>query len=339
MSQNVICQDAYAKNMLILNQEEVKQIIPLSEIDKVVKQIELAFSKYGKGEVDMPPKTYLYFKKDNGDLRVMPSFSEELKMAGTKIVNVHPDNPKQNLPTVGAVIVLNDAKTGAPLALMDGTYITGMRTGAAGAVASKYLAKEGAKSLGVVGAGQQAIFQIAATASALKLEDILVYDVNEANIEKLATELEKIGIKIKKGTLEEVSKQDILTTTTPSREPVVKNDWVVKGMHINAVGADAEGKEELDPEILKRAKIILDDWTQASHSGEINVPVAKGIIKKEDVYGSLGEVVAGIKKGRENNEEITMFDSTGLALQDLFAAAMVYEEALKRGVGKDIKIF
>ena len=325
--------------MLILNQEEVKQIIPLTEINKVVKQIELAFLKYGKGEVDMPPKTYLYFKNDNGDLRVMPSFSEELKMAGTKIVNVHPDNPKNNLPTVGAVIVLNDAKTGALLALMDGTYITGMRTGAAGAVAAKYLAKKDAKTLGVVGAGRQALFQIAATAGTLKLEDIFVYDINEKSIEILAAELEKIGVKIRKTGLEEISKQDILTTTTPSRIPIIKNDWVVPGMHINAVGADAEGKEELDPAILKRAKIIVDDWAQASHSGEINVPIAKGIITKNDIYGSLGEVVASIKVGRENDQEITVFDSTGLALQDLFTAAMVYEEALKRGVGKDIKIF
>jgi alanine dehydrogenase len=325
--------------MLILNQEEVKNIIPLSKIDKVVERIETAFSKYGKGEVDMPPKTYLYFKKDNGDLRVMPSSSEELKMAGTKIVNVHPDNPKIGLPTVGAVIVLNDAKTGAPLALMDGTYITGMRTGAAGAVASKYLAKKEAKTLGIIGAGQQAVFQIAATATVFKLEDIIVYDTNEANIEKLSAELEKINIKIRKGTLEEVSKADILTTTTPSRSPIVMNNLVVHGMHINAVGADAEGKEELDPEILKHAKIVLDDWTQASHSGEINVPVAKGIITKENIYSSLGEIVAGLKTGRENNEEITVFDSTGLALQDLFTAAMVYEEALKTGVGQEIKIF
>ncbi|MCX6721641.1 MAG: alanine dehydrogenase [Candidatus Staskawiczbacteria bacterium] len=325
--------------MLILDQDEVKKILPLSEINKVVARIELAFSKYGKGEVDMPPKTYLYFKKDNGDLRVMPSFSEDLKMAGTKIVNVHPDNPKNNLPTVGAVIVLNDAKTGAPLALMDGTYITGLRTGAAGAVASKYLAKKDAKTLGVVGAGKQALFQIAATAGVLKLQDILVYDVNEKNIEILSVELGKLGIKIRSAGLQEVAKQDILTTTTPSREPIVKNEWIVPGTHINAVGADAEGKEELEPTILKRAKIVVDDWAQASHSGEINVPIAKGIITKNDIYGSLGEIVAGIKTGRESNSEVTVFDSTGLALQDLFTAEMVYKEALKRGVGKDIKIF
>jgi len=325
--------------MLILTQEEVKQIIPLSQIGKVVERIESAFSKYGKGEVDMPPKTYLYFKKDNGDLRVMPSFSEELKMAGTKIVNVHPDNPKSNLPTVGAVIVLNDAKTGAPLALMDGTYITGMRTGAAGAVAAKYLGKKDAKSMGVVGAGRQALFQIAATASVIQIKDVLVCDPNEKNIDTLSAELGKIGITIRKAGIEEVSKQDILATTTPSRSPIVKSEWIVPGTHINAVGADAQGKEELDPAILKKAKIVIDDWAQASHSGEINVPLANGVITKDDVYGSLGEVVAGIKKGRENDQEITVFDSTGLAIQDLFTAAMVYEEALKRGVGKNIEIF
>jgi len=325
--------------MLILNQEEVKQIIPLSEIKKVVDRVEFAFAKYGKGEVDMPPKTYLYFPKENGDLRVMPSFSEDLKMAGTKIVNVHPDNPKNNLPTVGAVIVLNDAKTGAPIALLDGTYITGMRTGAAGAVASKFLAKKDAKTLGVIGAGQQAIFQIAATASALNLQDIFVYDKNEASFDKLSAELDKIGIKIKKATLEEVTKQDILTTTTPSREPIVLDGMVQAGTHINAIGADAEGKEELDPSIVKKARVFVDDWAQASHSGEINVPVAKGIITKNDIAGSLGEVVAGLNKGRNNDQEITMFDSTGLALQDLFTAEMVYQEALKKGIGKDIKIF
>jgi alanine dehydrogenase len=222
---------------------------------------------------------------------------------------------------------------------MDGTYITGMRTGAAGAVASKYLAKKDSKTLGVLGAGRQAVFQIAATACVFKLESILVYDVNDKNIEALSAELQKIGITIKKATLEEVSKQDILTTTTPSREPVVKNEMVMPGTHINAIGADAEGKEELDPEILKRAKVFVDDWAQASHSGEINVPVAKGFITKESISASLGEVVAGIKTGRENNNEITVFDSTGLALQDLFTAEMVYQEALKRGLGKDIKIF
>jgi alanine dehydrogenase len=237
-----------------------------------------------------------------------------------------------------AVIVLNDPKTGMPLALMDGTWITAMRTGAASAVATKYLAKKEAKTLGVVGAGFQAITQIAAISKVKKLKEILVYDIREEAIEKLAKVLAKEKIKIKKGKIEEVCQKDILVTATPAREPIIKKEWIRPGIHINAIGADAEGKEELEPEILKNAKIVVDCWEQASHSGEINVPLAKGLIKKEDIYGELGEIVSGKKPGREKEEEITLFDSTGLAIQDLYTANLVYKEAKRRKIGKEIKI-
>jgi len=286
----------------------------------------------------MPAKLYLYFKEFNGDLRIMPSYSETLKLAGTKIVNVHPDNPKRGLKSVMAVIILNDPRTGRPLALMDGTYITALRTGAASAVATKYLARKEAKTLGVVGAGFQAITQIAAISRVKKLKEILVYDINEKAIENLGKILAKEKIKIRKANLEETVKKDILVTTTPVREPIVKREWLLPGTHINAIGADAEGKEELDPQILKSAKIVVDNWEQASHSGEINVPLAKGILKKEDIYGSLSEIVCGKKPGRENDKEITIFDSTGLAIQDLYTANLIYNLAKRKKIGKEIKI-
>jgi len=127
---------------------------------------------------------------------------------------------------------------------------------------------------------------------------------------------------------------DILVTATPSITPLVLRDWVRPGTHLNAIGADAAGKEELDPAILKDAKIVVDDWAQASHSGEINVPLAKGEITPEMVYGSLGEVVAGKKPGRQNPEEITVFDSTGLIIQDLALGYAVYLKAKERGLGE-----
>jgi len=259
-------------------------------------------------------------------------------MAGTKIVNVHPQNPKKKLPSVMAVIVLNDPKTGVPLALMDGTWITAMRTGAASAVATKYLARKNAKTLGVVGAGFQAITQVAAISKVRKLKEIVVYDIKEKAVERLAKILAKEKIKIKKGSLEEVCQKDILVTATSSREPVVKKEWIKPGTHINAIGADAPGKEELDPEILKEAKIVVDCLEQAIHSGEVNVPLAKGIIKKEDIFGELGEVVSGKKPGRKREDEITVFDSTGLAIQDLYTATLVYREAKRKKIGKEIKI-
>ena len=317
--------------MLFLSEEKIKELLPLADISKVIERVEKAFLNYGKGDVQMPTKNYLYFKEYNGDLRVMPAYSKELVMAATKIVNVHPQNPQRGLPTVMAVIILNDAKTGVPMAFMGGTYITGMRTGAAGAVAVKYLARKEARTLGVIGAGEQALFQIAAITKVRDIHDIFVYDINPEKIEGLAKKLEEnLGINIKTApSIEKAVKTDILVTVTPSREPIVKKEYVLPGTHINAIGADAEGKEELESGILKRAKIVIDEWSQASHSGEINVPLRQGVIKKDDIYGFLSEVVIGEKSGRENDEEITIFDSTGLALQDLFTANLVFQRIKK----------
>jgi len=131
-----------------------------------------------------------------------------------------------------------------------------------------------------------------------------------------------------------VAGQGILVTLTPSRKPIIKKEWIMPGTHINAIGADAPGKEELDPSILKEARIFIDDWAQASHSGEINVPLQKGIIKKRDIAGSLGDVIAGKKKGRLNDSQITVFDSTGLAVQDLYVAHLVYQKARKTYKGR-----
>lgn len=324
--------------MLILTQKELQKILPLKNIKKVILAVENAFKDYALKKVEMPPKMYLNFKEFEGDLRVMPSWSRTLLMAGTKLVNVHPKNPQKKLPTVMAVIILHDPKTGIPLAIMDGTWITALRTGAGSAVATQYLAKKEAKTLGVVGAGFQAITQIAAIAKMRPLKEIYVYDIREENVDRLAKILSREKIKIKKGALKEVCQKDILVTVTPARGPVVKKEWILPGTHINAIGADASGKQELEPEILKKAKIIVDNWEQASHSGEINVPLSRGIIKKENIFGELGEIVAGQKTGRENDKEITIFDSTGLAIQDLYTANLAYKIAKKEKIGREIKI-
>ncbi len=131
---------------------------------------------------------------------------------------------------------------------------------------------------------------------------------------------------------------DIVVTTTPSREPIVSNDWVKAGMHFNCIGADAPSKQELDPAILRRAKIVVDDWEQASHSGEINVPLTKGIITKQNVWGAICEIVAGLKPGRTSPDEITVFTSTGLAVQDAVTANLAYKKALAKGIGKIVEI-
>jgi len=143
----------------------------------------------------------------------------------------------------------------------------------------------------------------------------------------------------KKRSIKDVCDCDVLVTTTPVREPVVMSEWICEGTHINAIGADAMGKQELDSALLGRSRIIVDDIIQASHSGEINVPLSKGVISQSDIHAELGEVVAGVKKGRESDEQITIFDSTGLAVQDLVTANMVYNKAVEMSIGKRIKLF
>jgi len=327
---------------LLLTDDEVKKLLSMEE---VMEAVESAFREKGLGRAQMPAKIYLFYKKYNGDLRTMPSYLEELDISAVKIVNVHPDNrTKYNLPTIMAVIVLIDPKSGAPTAIMSGTTITDMRTGAAGGIAAKYLARKDSKIVGLVGAGAQARTQLMALLQIYrKLEEVRVWSRGKETKQRFVAETEPqcehlCKIIPAETVKEAVEGANIVVTTTPSRQPLVMNDMLSSGVHFNCIGADAPGKEELDPAILKRAKIVVDDWEQASHSGEINVPLSQGIIIKEDVWAEIGEIVAGLKPGRERRDEITIFTSTGLAVQDAVTAKIAYDKAIKKGIGRFIKI-
>lgn len=326
-------------DVLVLGVSEVRSVLSM---DKAIDLVELAFREKGLGRVQMPPKTYLFFNKYNGDLRVMPAYLENLNVAGVKVVNVHPFNPvKYSLPTVMATVIIVDPETGRPLSIMDGTWLTCTRTAAAAAVATKYLARSNSKILGIVGAGALAPFHIDALSRVLRVESLLIYDVDRGKAERTAIEArERLGVRALavSSPREAVEGVDVLTTLTPSRKPVVLNEWITGGIHINAMGADAPGKEELDPLILKRAKVVVDDFEQAIHSGEVNVPISSGFIDRSCIYAELGEVIVGLKKGRVSSDEVTVFDSTGLAIQDVIVASYVYSEAVKRGLGKTITL-
>jgi len=323
--------------MRMLSINDVKQLLKMED---TLKLVETAFKEKGLKRVQMPPKPYLYFVKYNGDLRIMPSYLEGLDEAGIKLVNVHPNNPqKYGLPTILATILLFDPKNGVPVCIMDGTWITAMRTAAATGIATKYLARKDAKIVGMIGAGYQAPFQLEALREVMDVELVKIYARRKERVEKFAEEMgTKLGLDIEAMDTAEaaVRGSDILVTITTAREPVVKDKWVVEGMHINGIGADAPGKQELEPKILKRAKIIIDDWEQACHSGEVNVPLARGEITREDIYGELGEIVAGLRPGRISDDEITIFDSTGLSIHDVITGWHVLRLAEQRGLGKDI---
>ena len=198
-----------------------------------------------------------------------------------------------------------------------------MRTGAAGAVAAKHLSPWDSVSLGVIGAGRQAEALVDATAAALKIEEILVWSQTEKSAEAFATKYSEYNARAV--SIERACDCDVLFTTTPSTKPIVKADWIREGTHINAIGADAPGKQELDPALLLKSEVFVDDLGQAVHSGEVNVPISTGIYNAAQIAGTLGEVVIG-KIGRSSPEAITIFDSTGLAIQDLAIAALVVRE-------------
>ncbi len=320
---------------LLLGPKEVKKSVSM---EKVIDAVEDAFRAHYLGESIMPPKSYIDLsEKYNGDFRAMPAFLEG--SSGIKWVNSHPDNPvDHDLPTVMGVMIYNDPETAFPLAILDGTTLTRYRTGAAAAVATKYLAPKNSSTLGLVGAGVQAHTQVEGISSIVDIEKVFVYDIDEDAIEEfIEKEKEKERkYELVKGNLADISRCDIISTVTPSRSPILEN--VEKGTHINAVGADAPDKQELSIDILENSKIVVDDWEQCSESGEINTAISKGILNKKDIYGELGGVVAGELNIRKKRDDITIFDSTGLAVQDVSSSKVIYETAKQKNIGKSIKL-
>ncbi|MCP8323234.1 MAG: alanine dehydrogenase [Candidatus Methylarchaceae archaeon HK02M2] len=324
---------------LLLTENDIKPLVNMGEVMDV---IEAAFKEKAFKRVQMPEKSFLFYEKYDGDYRVMPSYLETFDTSAVKLVNSHSHNPiKYGLPTVMAIVILIDPKTGYPLAIMDGTYMTGLRTGAAGGIAAKYLSKKDVEIIGIIGAGRQARTQLMALMSLYKIDEVKVYDISKTNRDLFVKEASKHYPDIKKivsvdTAKEAVKESDIVTTVTPSREPIVEDSWVKDDAHLNCIGADAPGKQELDPMILRRGKIVVDDIEQAIHGGEINVPFSKGLITESEIYGEIGEIVAGFKLGRVTSDRITIFCATGLAIQDAVTAKLVYDKAIKRRIGQEI---
>lgn len=319
---------------LILNRSDIKSLVTLDEINTAVKD---SFVQKSMGKVQMPSKTYLFFRNYQGDLRSMPCYLEGSDVAAVKVVNSHAENRTKGLPSVMGIIVLVSPETGAPLCIMDATLLTALRTGAASTIATDLLAKKDAHVFGLIGAGAQAQAQLEAIVKVRNIKYIKVFDRVTSRAREFALEMHQIfgamEMEVANTVAEAVRGSDIVTTVTPSKAPIVMDTWVDEGLHINAVGADAPGKQELDPRILKRAKIVVDDMEQAAHGGEINVPLTNAIITKDEVYAELGDVITGKKQARTSDTEVTVFDSTGLAIQDAAAAGAVYKKAIQRKAG------
>lgn len=311
-----------------LNEEKIKKALDEKKAFLLAKKV---FKLIAQKKAQMPPKLYLNLPagKVSNDFRAMPAFIDEKGegVCGIKWVSVFPENRRQGLPTVHATILLNSSKTGALLAIFEANHITAVRTGAAAAVATAFMANPRPAKLAIVGAGLQAEYQLRALASQFSFDEIGVWGLLPKEAETFCARFHSQFPRLHpfRQVRKCVQEADVIVTCTPSRKPIVEKDWIKKGAHINAIGADAKGKEELDPKLLKSSRVVVDEWEQASHSGEINVPISRGIISKRDVYAELSEVVSGRKKGRASREEITIFDSTGLAVLDIYFAKYIYD--------------
>ena len=324
------------RSTLLLSAPEVASCL---HVDEAIRAVESAFRAYHRKEAVMPPKSYVDLPDFGGDVRSMPA-----RVGGAlsvKWVCSHPGNPQRHgLPTVIGTLILSDPATGHPLSVMDATLLTAFRTGAAAAVATRVLARPDASTLGLVGAGTQSAYQVAAISHVRKLTRVVLADARPEASEALARRIRQHapGLEVVVGTHAEASGQDVVCTLTPVHDPIVKREWVEDGAHVNALGADAAGKQELDSDILNDAVIVVDDWEQATHSGEVNVPLSNGDLRREHIRGTLGAVLERAIPGRTTARELTVFDSTGLAIQDAAVARVVYERALKEGLGTRVDL-
>ena len=311
---------------LLLSDDDVDEYARMAD---VIGAVEDAFAAYERGDAQMPAKSYIELPQYNGDFRSMPSYldADGWDAAGVKWVNVHPNNPEAyDLPTVMGTMIYSDPETAYPLAIMDGTELTMKRTGAAAAVATDHLAVEDATSLGIVGAGVQAYTQLEAISEVRPIEEVVVSDLDDDRVRRFVDAFAD-RFDVRGGSIAEAGHCDVLSTVTPVREPIVGIDDVGERTHVNAMGADAEGKQELADALLTAATIVIDDHKQCTHSGEINVPYTAGTLTDDDIDAELGEIVVGAREGRTADTDVTVFDSTGLAIQDVAAAHVVYEHA------------
>jgi alanine dehydrogenase len=273
-----------------------------------------AFERYAVGEWAMPAKVYLD-SPPSGDFRAMPARGDGL--ASLKWVTSFPHNPERGLPVVTGALLLSSAETGELMAIMDCATITSLRTGAAAAVSAQVLAPSGASTAGVIGCGVNGA-AAARSLGAIGYDSGVCFDVRAELADALAAEL---GWRT--GSRDEAAAQDVVVTVTPGEEPVILASDLRDGQHLAVLGADAHGKAEVEPTALARCRLFCDEWDQASAGGELSGAVHRGRVARDDVT-QLGDVIAGTAEGRRSDDEVTLFDSTGLAIQDLGIASAAY---------------
>ena len=326
----------------ILGVREIEEAISMAEAVEVVKD---AFVQLSLKQAQAPVRTSLNLEERGDVALIMPAYLSKTKALGTKMVTVLPQNPQISLPAVQGLVVLFDASSGFPLAILEGTHLTRFRTGAATGAATQILSRKDSRNLALFGAGGQSFFQIKGVLAARRIERIRIFDPRPESVDSLLGRLRKDPVSrdvelFKAGSpAQALEGADIVVTATNSIRPVFEGRFLEEGSHINAIGAYRPEMQEVDEETIRRAKIFVDSAEAClEEAGDLIIPLKKGGIQKKDILAELGEVIAGKKPGRGDSREITYFKSVGNAVQDVSVGQAIFQQAREKSLGQEVEL-
>lgn len=326
--------------IFVLSEEDTRQLL---ELEEVIEAIENVYKEKSSGSGKVFPLVFHEFEKGVADMDIKSGTLDKMGVYGLKLVSWFGNNPSKGLPSLSGIVMLFDSSTGLPIGTISAEHMTGMRTGAAGAIGAKYLARNNSEVMLMVGSGHQASYQIRAMQTVIKgLKKVFVYDpINfesaKGFISKFEYKLDSIEYIPVQDLETSVANSDIIVTATPSKKPLIMKEWVKAGTHFSCMGSDMSGKQEIDENILKSARLFTDDILQSVSVGEFEVGINNGTITKEDIICEIGDVLNGEYDGRTSDNDITVFDSTGIGLQDIAAGYIAIQKAKKINIGTEVK--
>jgi len=325
--------------MLVLSEAQVRSLI---DVEELIAALEQAHLQYSTGKAVMPVRLVVPLPQIQGRITSMPGYLAEDKALGMKVVTYFQNNPEQNLPAILATVMLFSASTGKMIAVMDGSYITAIRTACASAMATRALANPEAPLLGILGAGVQARAHIQALCRVRKLNKIKLYSPSGTSAANIKGELEPVtgvAIEVAKSAEETVRNSDLMVTATTAQQPILKSEWLKPGAHVNAVGSHRPDSREIDGSTVARSKVVVDSREAImAECGDILLAIKEKNITENHVHAEIGEVLAGTKPGRNSASEVTLYKSVGIAIQDVATAQLVYRKALELKVGTNVEV-
>ncbi|HXG50581.1 MAG TPA: ornithine cyclodeaminase family protein [candidate division Zixibacteria bacterium] len=325
--------------MRVISEREVGRLLDIPEL---IGALEQAHIQYSTGKAIMPVRLVMPLPAIGGRITSMPGYLADDRALGIKVVTYFQENPRKNLPAILAVVMLFSAETGKLIALMEGSSLTAIRTACASAMATKVLANPQTPVLGILGAGVQARAHLRALSRVRKLERVKIYSPSGRSAERVKAELEpelRVPIEVAGSAAEAVRGSQVVVTATTSKEPVLEADWLEPGAHVNAVGSHRPDLREIDGRTLARCTLFVDSREAImAECGDVLLALREGSISGDPICGEIGAVLAGLIPGRTRRDEITLYKSVGIAIQDVAAAHLVYRRALAENAGTEVEI-